>query len=91
MKIAYIRWQDACTQQADSAEPVPAIPGLAELQEVGFLLAENDEAVVIGMERSGDDTYPGRWRLHIPRVAIKEMRVADVGKLFPCPRKRHKA
>jgi len=47
-----------------------------ELQEIGFLLDENEEAVVIGMEIHHDaDVRPGRWRLHIPKVSIQEMRV----------------
>jgi hypothetical protein len=60
-----------------------------ELQEVGFLLDENDEAVVIGMELSQDpEIQPGRWRLHIPKVSIQEMRLVELDKAFSKRRKR---
>ena len=60
-----------------------------ELHEVGFLPGESDEAVVIGMEFNQDsDIQPGRWRLHIPRVSIQEMRVVDLEKAFPKRRKK---
>lgn len=78
MKIAYIRWKDACAEEADDRKPREVTPGLCELHEVGFLLGENAEAVTIGMEMSGDDVKTGRWRLHIPRVNIVEMRVMDL-------------
>jgi hypothetical protein len=62
---------------------------LVELHEIGFLLDENEEAVVIGMEVTDDPTVrPGRWRLHIPRVSIQEMRVVDLEKAFAKKRKR---
>jgi hypothetical protein len=60
-----------------------------ELHEVGFLLGESGEAVVIGMEFNQDtDVQPGRWRLHIPRVSIQEMRVVDLEKAFPVKRRK---
>ena len=89
MKLAYIRWKDAVSEEASAAIPRPAHAGLVELQEVGFLLDENDEAVVIGMELTDDaEVEPGRWRLHIPRVSIQEMRVTDLDKAFPRRRKK---
>jgi hypothetical protein len=91
MKLAYIRWKDAVTEEASSAAPHPTQARLVELQEVGFLLDENDEAVVIGMELNDDvDVSPGRWRLHIPRVSIQEMRVAELDKAFAGRRKKTK-
>ncbi|HUI53484.1 MAG TPA: hypothetical protein VLY04_00840 [Bryobacteraceae bacterium] len=89
MKLAYIRWKDAVSEEASAALSQPARAGLVELQEVGFLLDETDEAVVIGMEINEDDSVqPGRWRLHIPKVSIQEMRVIDVEKAFPKRRKK---
>jgi len=89
MKLAYIRWKDAVSEEASAAVPHPARAGLVELQEVGFLLDETDEAVVIGMELNEDDSVqPGRWRLHIPKVSIQEMRVIDLEKAFPKRRKK---
>jgi hypothetical protein len=91
MKLVYIRWKDAVAEEAADGTAHPPQAELVELQEVGFLLDENDEAVQIGME-IGDDpnVRPGRWRLHIPRVSILEMRVAEIDKLFPKRRKRSK-
>jgi hypothetical protein len=89
MKLAYIRWKDAVAEEAAEAGPHPAHARLVELQEVGFLLDENDEAVVIGMELSQDlDVQPGRWRLHIPKVSIQEMRLVELDKAFSKRRKR---
>ena len=90
MKLAYIRWKDAVSEEAGDYHNQPALPQLVELHEVGFLLDENDEAVVIGMEYSSDqEVRPGRWRLHIPRVSIQEMRVWEMDKL-PAQKKRRK-
>jgi hypothetical protein len=89
MKLAYIRWKDAVSEEASDAAPHPTQAQLVELQEVGFLLDENEEAVEIGMEMGNDlEVRPGRWRLHIPRVAIQEMRVVELEKAFPKRRKR---
>ncbi|HUA63698.1 MAG TPA: hypothetical protein VML19_33430 [Verrucomicrobiae bacterium] len=89
MKLAYIRWKDAVAEEASDGVPRPSHAELVELQEIGFLLDENEEAVEIGMELSDSpDLRPGRWRLHIPRVSIEEMRVVDLDKLMPAKRKR---
>ncbi|MGD0497676.1 MAG: hypothetical protein ABSC23_04485 [Bryobacteraceae bacterium] len=89
MKLAYIRWKDAVAEEASDDHPHPTQAKLVELQEIGFLLDENEEAVVIGMELSDDsEIRPGRWRLHIPRVSIQEMRTVELDKLLPRKRKR---
>lgn len=89
MKLAYIRWKDAVSEEASNAAPRPAEARLVELQEIGFLLDENEEAVVIGMELTNDtEVSPGRWRLHIPRVSIQEMRVIDLDKAFSKRRRK---
>ena len=89
MKLAYIRWKDAVAEEAGESGPHPAHAELAELQEIGFLLDENEEAVVIGMELTEDtDVRPGRWRLHIPRVSIQEMRVVELSRMFARTRRR---
>jgi hypothetical protein len=91
MKLAYIRWKDAVAEEAADGLSHPPLAELVELQEVGFLLDENDEAVEIGMELSDHPGLrPGRWRLHIPRVSIAEMRVVELDKLFPKKRKHKK-
>lgn len=87
MTLAYIRWRDACSEEASDPTPRPVVPQLCELEEVGFLLAETDEVITIGMEHGKDDMKPGRWRLHIPKVCIVEMRTAAVETAFKRKRK----
>jgi len=55
---------------------------------VGFLLAENDDAVLIGMEHQADDTHPGRWRLNISKVSIIERRDVTMEKAFPVRKRK---
>jgi len=89
MKIAYIRWKDAVAEEASDGSSHPTQAKLVELQEVGFLLDENEEAVEIGMELSEDaGVKPGRWRLHIPRVSIVEMHVIELDRLLPKKRRK---
>jgi len=89
MKLAYIRWKDAVAEEAADAASETPEARLVELQEIGFLLDENDEAVVIGMEISEDPgVRPGRWRLHIPKVSIQEMRAVELEKAFSRRRKK---
>jgi hypothetical protein len=89
MKLAYIRWKDAVAEEATDTGAKTPQARLVELEEIGFLLDENDEAVVIGMEIHDDaEVRPGRWRLHIPKVSIQEMRVAELEKAFARRRKK---
>ena len=89
MKLAYIRWKDAVAEDAGDAGSKNPQAQLVELQEIGFLLDENEEAVVIGMELHNDvEVRPGRWRLHIPKVSIQEMRVVELDKAFTRRRKK---
>ena len=89
MKVAYIRWKDAVAEEAVDNPNGPTLAKLVELEEIGFLLDENDEAVYIGMELSDErGVQPGRWRLHIPRVSIQDMRVFELDKLVPKKRKK---
>ena len=88
MKVILVRWKDACAVEASDLTSRPAVAELAELCEVGFLLHENDEALLIGMEHHADDTHPGRWRLNIPKALIVERRDMELDKAFPMKRKR---
>jgi len=89
MKVAYIRWKDAVAEEAAGADAKAPQARLVELEEIGFLLDENEEAVVIGMEYHQDaEVRPGRWRLHIPKVSIQEIRVAELDKAFARRRKK---
>ncbi len=89
MIVTYLRWRDAMSEEA--AEPATKTRAcLVELQEIGFLLHETDEAVCIGMELDGDggDCMAGRWRLHVPKVNIIARRDMSLEKAFPVGRKR---
>lgn len=88
MKVAYVAWRDACSEEAD-APNTAVVPRLIELHEVGFLLGEDDDAVVIGMENEiAQEAHPGRWRLHIPKNAIIYMKVVESDKVFAPGRKK---
>lgn len=79
MKIAYVSWLDATTEEANHTPSDPVKPSLCLLHEVGFLLAETEDVVVLGMELAEDkDVKPSRWRLHIPKVCIQEMKVVEL-------------
>jgi len=80
MILTYIRWRDASYHDA-SDSPKPIVE-LAEMVEVGLLIAETEEAVMIGMEYSADGTHPGRWRATIPKVNIVERKDVDLAKAF---------
>jgi len=89
MKVAYVRWKDAVAEEAADGPHGPPQAKLAELQEIGFLLDENEEAVSIGMEVTEDsEVRPGRWRLHIPRVSIQEMRVVELDQMLTKRRRK---
>lgn len=78
MKLCYIVWRDA-QQEACEDPHRKVVPSLVELHEVGWLLAEDDDIVVIGMEMdSHGEVEPGRWRLHVPKAMIQQMKVVDL-------------
>ena len=70
--IVLVVWRDAMSVEA-SDPTTPVTPGLCELAEVGWFLAEDDESIVIGMEQSIEGVDPGRWRLHIPKANIQSI------------------
>jgi hypothetical protein len=88
MTVTYIRWKDACSVEAMASEEYPAKPELSELMTVGFLLAEDESAVLVGMELQADDTAPGRYRFNIPKVLIIERRDVEVEKAFTARRRK---
>jgi len=63
---------------------------LAELCEIGFVLAETDDILLIGMEIGAADVHPGRYRFNIPKAAILERRDMDTDKAFPAKKGRTK-
>ena len=82
MRLALVTWVDAVTDASDGGE-LKAKPCL--LQEVGFLVDENEEAILIAMENheATKGVAPGRFKLHIPRRNIKELRIVELNKAFP--------
>lgn len=87
MTLCFLRWRDACAVEANDLDPRAAVPELAELCEVGFLLAEDAETVLIGMELSHGPIQAGRWRLNVPKASIVERRDYEIGRSFALRRK----
>jgi hypothetical protein len=81
MKIAYIKWKDAVQELGDTESSVSFEDPLIILEEIGWIVGESEDAISICMELEGDN-LPGRWRLHIPRINIEEMRTMEFEK-FP--------
>lgn len=79
MTITHIIWRDAAYSNGDAVS-LSAIGGLTELQEVGFLVAENDEAVTLSME-SGL-TGCNRCFLTVPKVNIVSRVDTTLAKAF---------
>lgn len=67
MKVEYVHWRDACynTEEARHDE----LGGLADLHEIGFLVKETDESVVLAIEHM-DGAVSSRLTLTIPKVNI---------------------
>ena len=87
MIVTYIRWMDACSEEAtDPNTPISDSP-LVELREVGWLINESDDAVSVGLEIESDDA-PSRFRIHIPKCNIVERRDMEVDKAFPVRKRR---
>lgn len=86
MKIAYIRWLDACYM--DGEQVVSELDQRCELEHVGFIVKETDEAVTISTESIHD----GRCRnpFSIRRSNIVEMRVRDHASVFRLDREKSK-
>jgi hypothetical protein len=84
MKLAYVRWRDAAFDNEDT--PISDMD-LAELHEVGFLIAETADAVKLAIEHPGEATSTRLW-LVIPKVNIIEMRVRELDKAFPKRRRK---
>lgn len=85
MTIVYIRWKDA--QNSNATHAIASLGELAVLDEVGFLLTENEETITIGTE-SPQQALEARFWLTIPKAAIIEERRTTLGKAFPKRRSR---
>ncbi len=82
--IIYVKWKDA--QNSNSNHAIASLGDLAELHEVGFLIKETPETIVVGTE-SADGATEVRFWLTIAKNSIIEERRTTLGKAFPKPRK----
>lgn len=80
MKVAYIKWKDAVYSDADGDNHIAKT---VELEEVGWLLDENKDAVLIGLELQPEGYTKGRGRISVPRPNIIELRVVEFKSAFP--------
>ncbi len=87
VNIAYIKWKDAVAEEADG--PL-GVERLAVLEEVGFFAGETEDSVTIAMEKEEvhGAVCPGRWRLSIPKSAIIELRMVEMGRAFGIKKER---
>lgn len=86
MRIAYIRWRDAMTDETGEG---PARAELAELEAVGWIVAESPDAIQIAMEMEPQQdglSGAGRWRLTVPKVCILRMEIVEQEYAFRQPR-----
>jgi hypothetical protein len=76
-RICHLVWVDACYEEQGQGESL----ALAQLEEIGFLLAEDKDSVTIGME-APEPSMVERWRLTIPKIGIISMKVRDLNRIF---------
>lgn len=69
-RMVLVRWRDACHSQDEFA--ISDLGGLAELAEVGWLIAETPESVTLSMEHQEGATSTRLW-LTIPLVNIQSI------------------
>jgi hypothetical protein len=84
MTIIWIKWHDAVNSNATHS--IASLGDLAELHEVGFLLAESAETITIGTESQAGQQVEARFWLTIPKKNIVEIRRSTLARAFPKPR-----
>ncbi len=84
MTVTYIKWRDATHGITEAA---PADMGLAELEEIGWLVHEDDESVSLSMEYQAEADARRLW-LTVPKVNIVERKDRDLDKVFPRRKRR---
>lgn len=84
MTITYLKWRDATHGMGECA---PASMGLSDLQEVGWLVQEDDEKITLAMEYQPDGDTRRLW-LTVPKVNILDRRDAELDKAFPARKRR---
>lgn len=80
MKLAYVKWKDAVYSDSDGASHQAST---VELEEVGWLLDENKDAILLGLELQPEGYTKGRGRISVPRPGIVELRVVEFKTAFP--------
>lgn len=83
MTIIYIRWKDAIHSMSE--HPIAELGALAELHEIGFLIKETPDSIVIGTECQDAATNVRMW-LTVPKVNIVEIKRTTLDRAFPKPR-----
>jgi hypothetical protein len=83
MTIIYVKWKDAVHSMDEHA--IVELGALAELEEIGFLIKETPESIVIGTENQDGALHVRMW-LTIPRVNIVEQKRTTLARAFPKPR-----
>jgi hypothetical protein len=84
MTVTYIRWKDAShgMDEYDVSQMV-----LSELEEVGWLVTEDDDCVTLSMEHEENSKSRRLW-LTIPKVNVIERRDAEFDKAFAKRRRK---
>lgn len=87
--VAYIKWRDASHSMSEHA--IADLGGLAELEEIGFLIKETEDTITLATETQ-DEALSVRFWLTIPKVNIVEQHRTTIDKAFrltkPRPRKQ---
>jgi hypothetical protein len=84
MICCYLRWRDASHGLHECSV---ADMGLSELQEIGWLVQEDEEKVTLSMEHEDESSERRLW-LSVPKGNIVERRDIEFEKAFPVKRKR---
>jgi len=90
MKLAWVSWRDAShgLNEWDKERMT-----LSSLEEIGFILKEDEDSITLGMEHnvSEPDAKDARLWLTIPRSGIIEMRTRELDQAFPARRRAKKS
>lgn len=77
-KLAHIIWKDAGYASSAGETPIKDV-GLMLLEEVGFIVSEDDEQITLSLEFRSDMESVRNW-LSIPKTGIKYRKDFDVPK-----------
>lgn len=77
MVVTYIKWRDASYSQGDTSH---ADLSLIDLEEIGWLVKETEEAVTLSIERPEEGQEDYRLTLTIPKVNILLRKEIKIGR-----------